>query len=138
MEEGITISVLKRIARLAIAMVLTVATAVGCTASTSGPSISDADLLAYAAQQYDKALYRDPPNSLGRLNGVQVVVEYVCSDVCPAYTVRIIHLTVPVGATCADIGGVQKSLTVPMGIGVVQKDFCFPRILVEHWDEYVR
>ena len=117
---------------------LAVTTAVGCAASTKGTSISEADLLDYATRQYDKALYQDPPHSLGSLNGAQVVVEYICSDVCPAYTVRIIHLAVPVDATCESVGGVQKSMVVPIAIGVTKKDFCFPRILVTHWEEYVR
>jgi hypothetical protein len=67
-----------------------------------------------------------------------VVVDYICSDVCPNYTVRIIHFAVEAGSACAAVGGVEKSVVVPIGIGATPRTFCFPKVIAEHWDAYIR
>jgi hypothetical protein len=101
-------------------------------------TLSEGALLAYATAPYDKgALLKHRP-ALGKLNGVRVIVDYVCADVCPAYTVRIIRLDVDPGPRCAPSGGVAKPVVVPFGIAARSQTFCFPRILAEHWDAYVR
>lgn len=107
-------------------------------APTPPTSISDADVLKYASAPYDKAAVYNKRTVLGRLNGVEVVVEHPCSDICPDYTVRVIRLEVPPGATCASLGGIEKSLLIPMSIAMVPKVFCFPRVLVDHWNAYIR
>jgi hypothetical protein len=106
-------------------------------AATAGTLSEDA-LLAYATAPYDKAALLKHGPELGKLNGVRVIVDYLCADVCPAYTVRIIRLDADPGPRCAAIGGVEKSVVVPFGIAARSQTFCFPRILAEHWDAYVR
>jgi hypothetical protein len=110
------------------------------SAAASGParSLSDADVLKYASTLYDKAAVWNTRMVLGNLNGVDVVVEHPCSDVCPDHTVRVVRFAVLPGASCKAVGGVEKSLEIPEGIGVADKVFCFPRVLVEHWDAYIR
>jgi hypothetical protein len=66
------------------------------------------------------------------------VVEHWCSDVCADHSVRVIHFFVPPGPSCTSVGGVAKSLNVPTGVAVSEKTFCFPRILVDNWDTYVK
>jgi hypothetical protein len=65
---------------------------------------------------------------VGLNHGVEVVADFPCSDLCPSYTVRMIHYDVP-QERCAEAGGVKVSLTVPHGIGVVQRGVCVPTAL---------
>lgn len=127
---------MQRVGPLSILFLL--AAVAGCKAEAPNTSISDKELLDYASQRYDKGRFKEPSFTLGQLNGVEVVVEYICSDVCPAYTIRIIHFTVPVKATCESVGGVEKAVTVPMGIALARRIYCFPRVLTENWEKYIK
>src|SRR3954447_20851242 len=99
------------------------------TTLSMGWAISETDLLAYASRPYDKAgLARPRVVVLGILNGIAVVVEHWCSDVCADHSVRVIHFFVPPGPSCTSVDGVAKSLNVPTGVAVSEKTFCFPRI----------
>jgi hypothetical protein len=101
--------------------------------------ISEAEVLAYASKSYDKAaFFVERRSSLGMLNGIDVVVEYICSDICPDYTVRIIRFAVEPGSACEGVGGVEKVVVVPRGIASGPRTFCFPRVIAEHWDAYIR
>jgi hypothetical protein len=93
--------------------------------------ISDADLKAYAARGYDKAEKMFKHDQIGLHHGVMVVVDFPCSDVCPAYTRRIIHYAVEPGPACDKIGGVVQMMAVPVSIAVTRKPFCVPKILAE-------
>ena len=73
---------------------------------------------------------------LGRLDGVDVVVDHHCEDVCPAATIRIIRYYLSEGKSCEAAGGVEKSIFIGGWSG--DKTFCFPRILAENWNEYRR
>lgn len=91
--------------------------------------IDDAALLAVVQSRFDP--HSDPRKwirAVGIHHGVKVVASYVCSDVCPDYTRRIIRYNVWPGAACKAAGGVAKELTVPEGIGTGQRLYCLPAV----------
>ncbi len=92
--------------------------------------LSDADLVAYEASPYDHAAMMGRKVVVGLYQGAPVVAEFPCSDICPQYTTRIVHLDIPPGPACAAAGGVTQSRRVPFSIAVIDKDFCIPRPLV--------
>ena len=105
--------------------------ATGCSTWASEPGLlDDAALAAYAAKPFDKQAMMGQTVELGRNRGVPVVAWFPCSDVCPQYTVRIIHYRLPEGADCARAGGVEKSVAVPVAIAVLPRTFCVPEALV--------
>ncbi|MGN2252882.1 hypothetical protein ACFWZ4_05865 [Frateuria sp. GZRe12] len=111
----------------------------GCTTRASEPGLlDDAALAAYAAKPFDKHAMMGRTVELGRNHGVAVVAEFPCSDVCPQYTVRIIHYRLPEGADCASAGGVEKTVGVPVAIAVLPKTFCVPEALVDSGGYYTR
>ena len=97
--------------------------------------IAEDRLLAYATGPFDSMLFHERPFVLGTLGGVEVVVSSSCSDLCPAYTTRIIHFDVPEGRSCTDIGGVERAQQLGGWGGELTR--CFPRIIAEHWENYV-
>lgn len=107
-------------------------------AATLGRAISEADLLAYASAPYDKSALYGKVIPLGNRNGVGILVAHWCPGGCPEYTVRVIQLVVPAGSSRGSVGGVEKSLAIPGVVASTQQAFCFPRILVDHWDAYIR
>jgi len=96
------------------------------------PTLSDADLVAYAAKPYDHAAMMFKHVVLGLNHGQTVVADFPCSDVCPTYTSRIIHYDLAPGAPCAAAGGVTVTRRVPYSIAMVAKDFCVPKALAGH------
>jgi 5,10-methylene-tetrahydrofolate dehydrogenase/methenyl tetrahydrofolate cyclohydrolase len=70
------------------------------------------------------------------LDGTPVIAEFICSDVCPDYTVRVIRYELKKDQTCSRVGGVEKALRIPVGIAATDKKFCFPKVLVNNWDKY--
>lgn len=66
---------------------------------------------------------------LGTHRGALVLVDIRCGDVCPAYTVRVVHYGVEPGPACSQLGGDTASVAVPKGIAIGQQDFCVPHIL---------
>jgi len=101
-------------------------------------SLSDQSLLQYASQAYDKGAMMNTRETLGIYHGNRVVVEFPCSDLCPADTVRVIRYELASGQDCSDAGGVSKTLRIPEGVAMHDEEFCFPRVLAEHWDRYKR
>jgi hypothetical protein len=124
--------------RFALIRALAAPLLLSAAACGTAQSLTEAGVLRYASTPYDKAALQNTRVSLGKLNGVEVVADHPCSDVCPTYTVRVIHFDVPPGTSCASAGGVEQALLVPVSIAMIEQVFCFPRVLVEHWDEYVR
>jgi hypothetical protein len=110
----------------------------GAAGAREAAPLDDAALKAYAAEPFDKGAMMGRTVELGRNHGVPVVAEFPCSDVCPQYTVRIIHYRLPAGADCAAAGGVEKSVAVPVAITVFQKTFCVPKVLAESGGYYAR
>jgi len=110
----------------------------GCATRASEPGLlDDAALQAYAAGSFDKAMMGQTVE-LGRHHGVPVVAEFRCGDVCPQYTVRIIHYRLPERADCAAVGGVEKSVAVPVAIAVMEETFCVPKVLAQEGTYYAR
>lgn len=99
--------------------------------------ISDRQLLRLATSHYDKSAVSNTRQVLGTYHGITLLADYPCSDVCPDYTVRIIHYAVSLGE-CRTAGGIVKNISVPYSIAMRIQAFCIPRILVEHWRHYVR
>jgi hypothetical protein len=103
-----------------------------CTTRATGTGPLDAAALqAWAGKPWDKAALMHTTVTVGRYNGVPVVAEHPCSDVCPQYTVRIVHFQLPADTSCASVGGVEKQVLVPIAITVRSKTFCVPDALVE-------
>jgi len=99
--------------------------------------LSDKVLLQYASQSYDRSKLVGQHVVLGQNHGVSVIADFPCSDLCPNYTVRIIHYDIPL-SKCSEVGGVEKSILVPFSIAAMRKSFCFPKVLTDNWDRYVR
>jgi hypothetical protein len=113
--------------------------AIGATACAGTPAQMDAAALqAWAGKPWDKAALMNTTVELGRYRNVPVVAEFPCSDVCPQYTVRIIHYQLPPEASCASVGGVEKEVLVPIAITVRPKTFCIPEPLVASGQYYAR
>lgn len=100
------------------------------------PSISAKEVFAYASAPYD--LVENEHIVLGLLNGSPVVVDFICSDFCPDYTVRVIHYELREDQTCSSVGGVERELRIPVGIAATDEVFCFPKVLVDNWAKYQR
>ncbi|HEY1751484.1 MAG TPA: hypothetical protein VGG29_09475 [Caulobacteraceae bacterium] len=110
-------------------LALLAALALAAPALAQTRQLSDADLVAYAARPFDKEAMMGRQVTLGLHNGAPVVADFPCSDLCPAYTVRIIHYEAPPGPACERIGGVTRNELVPRGIGVAEEPFCVPKPL---------
>jgi hypothetical protein len=111
----------------------------GCTTRASEPGLlDDAALQAYAARPFDKHALMGQTVELGRHHGVPVVAEFPCADVCPQYTVRIIHYRLPPGGDCTAAGGVEETVGVPVAIAVLPKAFCVPKVLADHGGYFTR
>ena len=109
----------------------------GCAVRASEPGQLDAAALqAWAGKPWDKAALMHTTVDVGSYRGVPVVAEHPCSDVCPQYTVRIIHFQLPADASCASVGGVEKEVLVPVAITVRSKTFCVPDALVKSGQYY--
>jgi len=93
--------------------------------------ISDAELVRLSSSSFDKSAKIGKRERLGSNHGATVVAEYPCSDVCPDYTMRVIHYDVVPGAACARVGGVIAHISIPMGIGVGRKDYCIPAAIAK-------
>ncbi len=126
------------IMRVFIAVVGVVIGATACATAPAPAQMDAAALRAYAAKPWDKAALMNTTVELGSYRSVPVVAEFPCSDVCPNYTVRIIHYRLPAGTRCASIGGVEKRVLVPVAITVLPKMFCIPEPLVASGQYYAR
>jgi hypothetical protein len=95
--------------------------------------VDDAAVLAFVEKPFDPMAQKRPwPRTLGMLRGVPVVVSYVCSDVCPNYTRRIVRYNVVAGPECDRVGGISKDIVVPKGIGAGTRRYCIPAI-TDRW-----
>jgi len=100
----------------------------------SDAPISDAAILAEVARPLtrdDQTRLMDRHEVIGTQNGVRVVIDYPCSDICPDYTTRVLHLDVAPGSACHAAGGVVREQWVPIGVAVESRPFCLPRILAD-------
>ena len=106
-------------------------TALAAALSAPADTLSDRALIAYAKRPYDKARMENRRVVVGIYHGAKVVADFPCSDICPAYTVRIIHYDVAPGADCDRIHGRTVERMVPVSIAVVRQSFCAPAVLAD-------
>jgi hypothetical protein len=119
--------------RAALLFPLLIAALASATGGRAGPAakhrhVSDAQLIRYVATGFDKRKMMFKRETIGLHRGTLVVADFPCSDVCPAYTRRIIHYDVA-PADCPRVGGVVVAETYPLGIAVTKRDFCEPGVL---------
>jgi hypothetical protein len=93
--------------------------------------LSDGDVLAIDRSTYDKSAMMGRSEVLGLHNGIRLVADYPCSDVCPTYTTRIIHYALPPDRSCTAEGGAVHEELVPVSIAMVRQPFCMPRVIVD-------
>ena len=92
------------------------------------PELTDDDLAARAAAFVQTA---DASQSavLGTHHGVRVMLLSQCSDLCPIYTVRIVHYDLEPGPACSAKGGRTVQILVPVSVAAMQRSFCVPQAL---------
>ena len=90
--------------------------------------LTSAQVLSLLKQNYDLETLSGSKVIVGKYMGTAVVVDFPCSDVCPANTFKIVRYDVEWNQ-CADIGGKIEELKFPMGIAVGLKKFCVPKVI---------
>ncbi|HWA63014.1 MAG TPA: hypothetical protein VG939_16660 [Caulobacteraceae bacterium] len=105
----------------------------GCAGAAPVPpdTLTDAAIAAYDKADFDKGAMMHHRVQLGVHHGAHVVADHPCSDLCPNYTVRIVHYDLGDGQTCAGVGGAEVQRSVPLGIGVSMEPFCVPKVLAD-------
>lgn len=119
-------------------------TALLAGAVLAGPPAQAEALRALTVQEvvdYDAAPYVPPKEGLrrlvgqhfvlGTLDGIPVKVDTFCSDVCPDYTTRVVYLEPPAGKACAEAGGVETKVSIPVSIARQLRTFCLPKVIVD-------
>lgn len=129
---------MSRITTFATAAFFLLASAGCAVRADESAQLNAAALQARAAKPWDKASLMHTTVPFGSYHGVPVVADHPCSDVCPQYTVRIIHYQLPADASCASVGGVEKQVLVPIAIAVRLKTFCIPEPLVASGAYYAK
>mgnify|MGYP003449899932 FL=1 len=103
---------------------------------TNEDTLTDADLIRAAEQKESSPTEGAQQRIIGVHNGIEVVKSFQCSDLCPQNTLRVIYYDVPADATCESVGGVTKSILVPIAITVMPKEYCFPKAIADYWESY--
>jgi|SRR5713226_7090236 len=99
--------------------------------------IGDRDILRIATSTYDKSKLFGTTRVLGLHNRHRVIAEYKCSDICPDYTVRLIRYDVA-SADCTKVGGVLKSVRIPVSRASTMAEYCFPQVISDNWERYIK
>ena len=105
---------------------------------TNEDTLTDADLIRAAEQKESTPTEGVQQWVIGYHHGIAVVKSFQCSDLCPQNTLRVIYYDVAIDATCDSIGGVTKSILVPVAITVMPKDYCFPKVIAKYWGSDAR
>ena len=103
---------------------------------TNEDTMTDSDLIRAAEQKESSPTEGAQQRIIGVHNGIEVVKSFQCSDLCPQNTLRVIYYDVPADATCESVGGVTKSILVPIAITVMPKEYCFPKAIADYWESY--
>ena len=103
---------------------------------TNEDTMTDSDLIRAAEQKESSPTEGAQQRIIGVHNGIEVVKSFQCSDLCPQNTLRVIYYDVPADATCESVGGVTKSILVPIAITVMPKKYCFPKAIADYWESY--
>ena len=114
-------------------LVATLSACVLVSPPTNEDTMTDADLVRAAEQKESAPTEGAQQWVIGYHHGIAVVKLFQCSDLCPQNTLRVIYYDVPKDATCESIGGVTKSILVPIAITVMPKDYCFPKVIAKYW-----
>ena len=115
------------------AFLLSLSACVLVSPPTNEDTLTDADLIQAAEQKESAPTEGAQQWVIGYHHGIAVVKSFQCSDLCPQNTLRVIYYDVPTNATCESIGGVTKSILVPIAITVMPKDYCFPKVIAKYW-----
>ena len=117
-------------------LLLSLSACVLVSSPTNEDTLTDADLIR-AAQQKESAPTEGVQQwVIGYHHSIAVVKSFHCSDLCPQNTLRVIYYDVPTDASCESIGGVTKSILVPIAITVMPKKYCFPKVIADYWESY--
>ena len=103
---------------------------------TNEDTLTDADIIRAAEQKESAPTEGAQQWAIGYHHGIAVVKSFQCSDLCPQNTLRVIYYDVSTDATCESIGGVTKSILVPIAITVMPKEYCFPKVIADYWESY--
>ena len=118
------------------ALLLSLSACVFVSPPTNEDTMTDADLIRAAEQKESSPTEGAQRRIIGVHNGIEVVKSFQCSDLCPQNTLRVIYYDVPADATCESVGGVTKSILVPIAITVMPKEYCFPKAIADYWESY--
>ena len=120
-------------------LILLIASLTACVSlPTNEDTLTDADLIRAAEQKESAPTEGAQQWVIGYHHGIAVVKSFQCSDLCPQNTLRVIYYDVPTNATCESIGGVTKSILVPIAITVIPKEYCFPKVIAKYWGSDAR
>ena len=118
-------------------LILLIASLTACVSlPTNEDTLTDADLIRAAEQKESAPIEGAQQWVIGYHHGIEVVKSFQCSDLCPQNTLRVIYYDVPADATCESVGGVAKSILVPIAITVMPKKYCFPKAIADYWESY--
>ena len=118
------------------ALLLSLSACVLVSPPTNEDTLTDADLIRAAEQKESAPIEGAQQWVIGYHHGIVVVKSFQCSDFCPQNTLRVIYYDVPADATCESVGGVTKSILVPIAITVMPKKYCFPKAIADYWESY--
>ena len=118
-------------------LILLIASLTACVSlPTNEDTLTDADLIRAAEQKESAPTEGAQQWVIGYHHGIEVVKSFQCSNLCPQNTLRVIYYDVPADATCESVGGVTKSILVPIAITVMPKKYCFPKAIADYWESY--
>ena len=92
-----------------------------------GRVLSDYNLLQIQSERFDAGQFMGQTLTLGRHNGLTVIAEHPCGDLCPRNTVRIVRYQVQ-NDSCESSGGKLAMRVVPSFVPR-PKMFCVPSVL---------
>ena len=115
------------------ALIMSLSACVLVLPPTNEDTLTDADLIRAAEQKESAPSEGAQQWVIGYHHGTEVMKSFQCSDLCPQNTLRVIYYNVAVKAACDSIGGVTKSILVPIAITVMPKDYCFPKAIAKYW-----
>ncbi len=92
--------------------------------------LKDEDLIRYEATTFNARDVMNKTITLGIHNGVRVIVEHPCSDLCPQYTTRIIRYDIE-NERCEVGDGKLAFRRRPLGIATPVVQYCVPKVLAK-------
>lgn len=99
-------------------------------------TLSDTELITIAQNDNRQPLADTSKSVIGVHNGINVIEEFTCSDVCPENTVHLVYYDIEDSAECASRGGIIKTILTPVAITVMPKAYCLPLVIADYWESY--